>query len=190
MAAARQHGVEHTANLLGALALSLHDRTSEAIAEATGQSETGAATLSALDQYLDRPTIGTVKQVVGLTSSGAVRLIDRLEAEGRLKRAPGSDRRSRSVRLTRSGHRAAARGAQARAEVLERLLAEFSEDDRRKLDELVSRLLVQLIRGPGARRWMCRLCDTRACGREAGACPVANAARERFGQQASAGSRG
>jgi hypothetical protein len=25
-------------------------------------------------------------------------------------------------------------------------------------------------------RWMCRLCDLHACGRDAGHCPVANAA--------------
>jgi DNA-binding MarR family transcriptional regulator len=181
MGPAGQQGVEHTANLLGALALSLHDRTSEAMAEATGQTETGAATLSALDQFLHQPTIGTLDQVVGLSHSGAVRLIDRLEAEGYLKRAAGSDGRSRAVSLTRSGQRAAARVAEARAQVLEGVLAELSEDDRRTLDELVSRLLVQMIRGPGARRWMCRLCDVETCGRDAGQCPVANAARERFG---------
>jgi DNA-binding MarR family transcriptional regulator len=180
MSAAETRDLEHTANVLGALALSLHDRTSEAIAQATGQTETGAAALSALAQFLDRPSIGTVDQVVGLTSSGAVRLIDRLEAEGHLQRAPGPDGRSRSVRLTRSGHEVAARVARARSQVLEGILAEFSERDRRVLDELISRLLVQLIRGPGARRWMCRLCDTRACGREAGECPVASAAQERF----------
>jgi DNA-binding MarR family transcriptional regulator len=180
MSSAEARDLKHTANLLGALALSLHDRTSEAIAEATGQTETGAAALSALEQFLAQPTIGTLDQVVGLTSSGAVRLIDRLEAEGHLQRAPGPDGRSRSVNLTRSGQQVAARVAKARAQVLDGILAEFSERDRRVLDELISRLLVQLIRGPGARRWMCRLCDTRACGREAGECPVANAARERF----------
>lgn len=180
MSSAEERDLKHSANLLGALALSLHDRTSEAIAEATGETETGAAALSALAQFLGQPTIGTLDQVVGLTSSGAVRLIDRLEAEGHLQRAPGPDGRSRSVRLTRSGHRVATRVAKVRAQVLEGLLAEFSERDRRALDELMSRLLVQLIRGPGARRWMCRLCDTRACGREVGECPVANAAQERF----------
>jgi DNA-binding MarR family transcriptional regulator len=181
MGTAGQQGVEHTANLLGTLALSLHDRMSEQIAEAAGQPETGAAALTALDQFLDQPTIGTVDQVVGLSPSGAVRLLDRLEAEGYLKRVPGSDGRSRSVSLTRSGRAAAARVARARAHVLEGFLAELSAADRRTLDELVSRLLVQLIRGPGARRWMCRLCDTQACGRDSGNCPVANAARERFG---------
>jgi DNA-binding MarR family transcriptional regulator len=172
--------LKHTANLLGALALSLHDRMSEAIAGAVGQADTGAATLSALGQFLDQPTIGTVDQVVGLSSSGAVRLIDRLESDGYVQRTPGSDGRSRSVRLTRSGQRAASQVVQARAQALEGVVAQLSEADRRVLDDLVSRLLVHLIRGPGARRWMCRLCDTRACGRAAGECPVANAARERF----------
>jgi rubrerythrin len=48
----------------------------------------------------------------------------------------------------------------------------------------VSRVLVGLIREPGATRWTCRLCDTTACGRDVGRCPVANAARERFGTRA------
>jgi hypothetical protein len=33
-------------------------------------------------------------------------------------------------------------------------------------------MLVWLIRGHGAVRWMCRMCDTTACGRERGECPV------------------
>jgi DNA-binding MarR family transcriptional regulator len=172
--------LQHTANLLGALALSLHDRMSAAIAEVTGQGESGAVTLSALGQFLDRPTIGTLDQVLGLSPSGAVRLIDRLEAEGYVRRAPGSDGRSRSVQLTRSGRAAAARVAKARVEVLEPVLSPLSAGDRQLVDQLLSLLLVGLIRGPGARRWMCRLCDTTACGREEGRCPVANAARERF----------
>jgi DNA-binding MarR family transcriptional regulator len=179
--AARDRDLQHTANLLGALALSLHDRTSAAIADVTGQGETGAAALSALGQFLDQPTIGTVDQVLGLSPSGAVRLIDRLEADGYLRRAPGSDGRSRSVRLTRSGKAAAARVAEARAQALEGALSSLSDRERQDLDRLASRLLVGLMRGPGARRWMCRLCDMTACGREEGRCPVANAARERYG---------
>jgi DNA-binding MarR family transcriptional regulator len=175
---------EHTANLLGALALSLHDRTSEAIAEATGQPESGAAALSALAQFLDRPNVGTVDEVLGLTHSGAVRLIDRLEGDGYLERGPGADGRSRSVRLTARGHRAATQVTRARQRLLEGALAGLSERDHRQLDALLSRILPELIRGPGAKRWMCRLCDLHACGREQGRCPVANAAAERFGSRA------
>ena len=65
--------------------------------------------------------------------------------------------------------------------MLEKALSGLAPGERRVLDEVVSRVLVGQIRGPGATRWMCRLCDTTACGREEGRCPVANAAQERFG---------
>jgi len=48
------------------------------------------------------------------------------------------------------------------------------------LDKLSSKVLVGLMRGPGATRWICRLCDTGACGRDAGWCPVASEARVRY----------
>jgi DNA-binding MarR family transcriptional regulator len=173
-------GPERTANLLGALVLVLHDRLSESIDDAVGENETGAAALNALADFLDEPTIGRVHEVLGLTPSGAVRLVDRLEADGYLVRADGADGRSTTVRLTRSGRAAARRVAAARASVLGRAVAELSAGERRTLDDLLSRLLPEQIRGPGARRWMCRLCDTGACGRDRGLCPVANAAHERY----------
>jgi hypothetical protein len=37
------------------------------------------------------------------------------------------------------------------------------------------------MRGPGATRWICRLCDTGACRGTPGGCPVGNAARHRYG---------
>jgi rubrerythrin len=64
--------------------------------------------------------------------------------------------------------------------VLEDALAGLAPLQRRALDEILSSVLVGLIRGPGATRWMCRLCDMGACGRAEGRCPVANAARERY----------
>jgi DNA-binding MarR family transcriptional regulator len=173
-------GLARSANLLGALVLVLHDRWSEAVDEAVEQTETGAAALNALGDFLDEPTMGRLHEVLGLTPSGTVRLVDRLEAEGYLVRGAGEDGRSTTVRLTRVGRRAARKTAAARAAVLERTVGTLSAAERRTLDGLLSRLLPEHIRGPGAHRWMCRLCDTRACGRDRGLCPVANAAHERF----------
>jgi DNA-binding MarR family transcriptional regulator len=171
---------ERTGNLLGALVLVLHDRLSESIDEAVGENETGAAALNALADFLDEPTIGRVHEVLGLTPSGAGRLVDRREADGYLVRRGGRDGRSTTVRLTRSGRAAARRVVAARAAVLDRAVAELSAEERRTLDGLLSKLLPEQIRGPGAQRWMCRLCNTAACGRDRGQCPVANAARERY----------
>jgi DNA-binding MarR family transcriptional regulator len=166
-----------TANVLGALALALADRLSKATADSAGHSQSAAAALSALHQFLDGPSIDRLRQVLGLTPSGTVRLIDRLEAEGYVTRRPGVDGRSLAISLTASGHRAAARVTAARADVLDRSLAVLSPAERDTLDKLSSRVLVGLMRGPGATRWICRLCDFRACGHDAGWCPVAQASR-------------
>jgi DNA-binding MarR family transcriptional regulator len=172
--------LDRSGNLLGALSLVLADRTSEAVAEAAGRSESAAAALSALLHFLDKPSVDKLRQVLGLTSSGTVRLLDRLQAAGYVERGPGADGRSTSVSLTAQGRRAAERVADARAGVLAGALAALTPAERETLDDLAGKLLVGLMRGPGATRWMCRLCDLRACGRDEGRCPVANAARERY----------
>jgi DNA-binding MarR family transcriptional regulator len=171
--------LDRTGNLLGALSLSVADRTSDAVGESVGQSETAAIALSALHQFLDAPSVDLLRQVLGLTPSGTVRLVDRLQDAGYVTRRPGSDGRSVSLRLTASGRRAAERVSAARAEVLQDALSALDPSERETFDEMVSRVLVGLMRGPGAVRWMCRLCDMTACGRDEGRCPVANAARGR-----------
>jgi DNA-binding MarR family transcriptional regulator len=175
---------DRLANLLGALALVVGDRMQDAVGEAAAGSMTQATTLSALHHFLDRPSIDLLRQVLGLTSSGTVRLVDRLEEAGHVARRRGSDARSSVVTLTPSGRRAAKRVSHARGEALAATLATLEPSERRALEELISRVLVGLMRGPGAVRWMCRLCDTTTCGRSAGECPVANAARERYGSRA------
>jgi len=167
------------ANVLGALALVVADRTSDAIAAAAGQSETAAAALSALHHFLDRPSIDLLRQVLGLTPSGTVRLVDRLVEAGYVTRGPGADGRSRSITLTPEGRRAAERVARARADVLGGALAALSPGERATLHALLGRLLATFTRGPGATRWVCRLCDTGACGRAEGLCPAANAVAAR-----------
>jgi DNA-binding MarR family transcriptional regulator len=173
-------GLDRAGNLLGALSLSIADRTADAVGEAAGQSETSAVALSALHHFLEGPSIDLLRRVLGLTASGTVRLVDRLEQAGYVDRRPGRDRRSVSVELTQAGRRAARRVTAARAEVLEHALSGLDPAERDTFERLSARVLPGLIRGPGAVRWMCRLCDMQACGRSQGRCPVANAARERY----------
>lgn len=172
-------GPDRDANLLGALALVITDRTADAIAAAGGHSDTAAAALSALHHFLDRPTIDLLRQVLGLTHAGTVRLVDRLVEAGHVTRGPGVDGRSRAVALTEKGRRAAERVVTARADVLNAALAPLSADERATLHSLMGRVLAQFVREQGATRWMCRMCDTTACGRNEGQCPVANEAMAR-----------
>jgi DNA-binding MarR family transcriptional regulator len=164
-----------TGNLLGALALQVVDRMFDSIDEATGEEGTTAVALSALHQFLDQPTIDLLRRVLGLTSSGAVRLVNRLERAGWVERAAADDGRATAVRLTRAGRVVAKRIAAARINALDHALTALTPGDRAQLDAIASRLLVSMRRGPSAHRWMCRLCDMQACGWASGGCPVRNA---------------
>jgi DNA-binding MarR family transcriptional regulator len=169
------------ANLLGAVALAVHDRMLEAITDRPADSETGAAALSALDQFLAHPSIDQLSQVVGLSQSGAVRLVDRLERDGLVKRAAGADGRTTAVTLTVAGRRAARQLERSRLQLLDATLHPLSPEERETLAALLARVLVGMMRGPDATRWICRLCDLSACGRAAGDCPVERETRTRYG---------
>ena len=173
--------MDRAGNLLGALGLVVADRMVDAVQDAAHQSVTTATALSALHDFLDEPSVDLLRQVLGLTSSGTVRLVDRLEQAGYARRRQGADGRTTSITLTASGRRVAARVAAARASVLEEALGALPAGERPAFERSLATMLVAMMRGPGATRWMCRLCDTGACGRPEGHCPVAAEASRRYG---------
>jgi DNA-binding MarR family transcriptional regulator len=178
----------HQANVLGALALAIADQTEQAVTAATGQSVTGAAALSALHEFLDRPTLDQIRRVLGLTPSGAVRLIDRLTDAGLVIRGPGTDGRTRSVLLTEAGRSAAEAGAAARIAYLRDSLATLSPAERATLDGLLGRVMAAVVDRKDGGAWICRQCDLTACERSAGHCPAMNAAvNTAMAKQAAAG---
>jgi DNA-binding MarR family transcriptional regulator len=179
--AATSYALDRPGNLLGALALAVTDRSFGSFAGAGAVSDTAAVALSALFHFLDRPTIDHLRRVLGLTSSGTVRLVDRLEAAGLVARGEAEDGRATAVVLTPSGRRVAGRVSAARAETLERALAVLTPEQRSAFEELMSLVLAGLVRGPGAVRWICRLCDMGACGWHEGGCPVRQAAVAKAG---------
>ena len=167
------------ANVVGALALVLTDRITDAVEDAAAQAETGAVALSALRHVLPpEPSIDLLRQVLGLTHSGTVRLVDRLEAAGQVRRGSGRDGRTTTVALTAAGRRAATRVTSERAGELHGAMQVLTSDEQEQLADLAGRVLAGLGRdgaeGP-VERWTCRLCDTTACGRLQGRCPVAGA---------------
>jgi len=176
--------------LLAVCALGINDRVRQAEAAATGHGSAAPAALVALHEFLDGASIDQLRQVVGLTPSGAVRLIDKLSEADLVRRGPGRNGRSVAVTLTRRGHEAARRILASRRRASETVLAGLSLDDREILTALLERLLQQLTAQRLAEReeaktpaggWLCRLCDFSACRRDVGECPVANAARPTSG---------
>jgi DNA-binding MarR family transcriptional regulator len=139
-------------------------------------SVTDAATLSALAQFLDGGTVDRVHRVLGVTPSGAVRLVDRLEGAGLLARGPGPDRRSRAVRLTDEGRDRAATVVRARSRYLLGLVEALTPDEVDVLRGLLAKLMAGVVAEKDGGAWTCRLCDLVACRRDHGECPAMNAA--------------
>src|SRR5207248_7443754 len=121
------------------------------------------AALCALHEFLDRPTIDRLRQVLGLTPSGAVRLVDRLVEAGLVARGPGEDGRSRSVSLTPRGRRVAARVSAARAATLTGALAGLTDRERETLGGLLVRVMANVVRAKEGGAWIFRMCDMTAC---------------------------
>lgn len=167
---------ERLANLLGALALGVHDALGAATAQAAGLPASAPAALVALDGFLDGASLDGLRRVVGLTPSGAVRLVDRLAAEGLVERRPGPDGRTVSLRLTRRGRAAARRVARRRAEALQAVLGALSEEEARAAEPLLAKLVGACVDGRAAARRLCRMCDADACGHHEGICPSTLAA--------------
>ena len=177
-------------NLMGALSLALTDRIADAVDVAAELSDAAPAALVALHETRPGRSIDELRQLVGLTHSGAVRLVDRLEAADYVRRRPGRDARTHAIVLTRRGTAAANRIRAARREAVSTALEDLDDTQRRQLEELAGAVLSKLtvqrlaLRASGhmpAGGAMCRLCDFVACGRPVGRCPVARTASERIG---------
>jgi DNA-binding MarR family transcriptional regulator len=175
-----ERALDGPANVFGALALIVADQMADATASAAGRADSAPAALAALHHFLDRPSVELLRQVLGLTSSGTVRLLDRLAESALIERGPGADGRTTAVILTGTGRSVAEQVCAARAAVLDRSLSALSPGERAEFTRLAGKMLVGLMRGPGAVRWMCRLCDTGICRGAPGGCPVGNAAMERY----------
>jgi DNA-binding MarR family transcriptional regulator len=173
-------------NIVGALTLALSDRVRDATETAAGRSATAPHALVALHEFLGHRTMDELRRAIGLTPSGAVRLVDRLVEGGYVERRPGPDGRSVALVLTSRGTRAARRVLAARSDALDSLLLGLSAAERTSLTNITEKLLGAITRQRLADReeghdpqggWLCRLCDFDACGRDEGMCPTAATAQ-------------
>jgi MarR family transcriptional regulator, negative regulator of the multidrug operon emrRAB len=99
----------HEVNALGALALEVARRLQEAGEAASPHGASVRAALTALHGLTGGQSIDALRRVIGLTHSGAVRLVDRLAAAGLAERRVGADGRAVALQLTPEGRRAARR---------------------------------------------------------------------------------
>ena len=140
--------------------------------EASGHAAAGPAALTALRIHRGC-SVDHLAGVLGLTHSGTVRLVDRLEEDGLVRRGQGQDARVVTLELTTKGARRASRVAAARAEAVEGFLGE----PRPTTSADVLLRLVEKIVVSGMVDWRkvqhrCRLCDLEACHAGGDSCPL------------------
>jgi MarR family transcriptional regulator, negative regulator of the multidrug operon emrRAB len=169
--------ISPVANRLGAAALTLSDAVREATEAATGMAGGIPAALVSLREWADGMSVDVLADVMRLSHSRAVRVVDRLEAAGLARREPDpTDGRRALVRLNPSGGKLADRALEARCRVLDSVVAELTGAQQRDLDRVLASLLGATTTDERAARQTCRLCDAHACGHYEGACPVTQAA--------------
>lgn len=162
-------------NLLGALGLGLADLLHAGVEPAAGHGGQAAAALVVIGAEPGLG-LGRLADAVGLSQPGAVRLVDRLVAEGLASREPGRDGRSVALHLTPAGNARRTAVLAARAAALNPLLAALSGDERRALDGIARKLLAAMTTSERRADALCRLCDEPVC--QARGCPVDAACRE------------
>jgi DNA-binding MarR family transcriptional regulator len=149
----------------------------DAAESVAGHGASAPAALIALDGLAGGGSIDSLRRLLGITHSGAVRLVDRLAAARLVERRVGSDARAVSIHLTPEGRRMARRVLTAREAALEQVLSVLEPEERERLDSLVSTLAGGLAESPEEALRICRLCDMRGCGHGTPRCPVSRKGR-------------
>lgn len=167
------HIIDRSSNLLGALAIAVHDRLKSSQEQWPWPSLPPSALVHL--SHCDRPSVESLRRVLSLSHSATVRLADRLAAEGLATREAALwDARAVALKLTRAGEQAAAVALQLRSSVLSPVLSSaLSSEDQETFTRLAELILSSLTSRPTDLFKICRLCDFDACSD----CPVAGALR-------------
>ena len=161
---------EQIANVVAALTLHVHDRLTRRIEEVA---EHGAAAPTALVVIWQHPgqTIEYLRNVLHLSHSGTVRLVDRLIDAGLVVKRQGADNRSVSLSCTGSGARKAKGILKAREDVVSPLLSRLDAQERGQLEHILRKLTWSGIATKNDGVNTCRLCNIDICFNR-GNCPV------------------
>jgi DNA-binding MarR family transcriptional regulator len=164
---------DRTANIVGALALAVVDTL---LREAQAKAPEPGPAAAAISLLTHEPgmSIDRLRRALGLSHPGAVRLVDRLVADGVVIRETSEhDRRAVALNLTEMGRTTCANIRAARMGTLDKLLDLLDVDERATLGMLAEKLLTGIVESEDHAYSVCRLCNEGVCVN----CPVNSALR-------------
>jgi MarR family transcriptional regulator, negative regulator of the multidrug operon emrRAB len=166
----------YLANLLGAVSLALVDGIEADAHHSVGHGGQTAGALVLLD-LRPRMSIKRLAERLRMTHPGAVRLVDRLAADGLVARR--TEGRVVRLELTERGRSVVDEMRRTRMARLDDVVSQLSTREQRALEPVLERLARVLTSDVVSAYANCRLCDVPTC--EARGCPVEAEARARFG---------
>lgn len=158
-------------NLVGSLALKIHDLQMDAAVDVSGISPTDCACLVSVAHQDTAQSIVDIAAICNLSHSAAVRLVERLEKKGYIcKTTTKFDRRKVHVELTEDGYEMRDKILKARRSAIEPIVSKFSRSDWKVIEWAAGFILADLTESRLESEQICRLCDAAACGNDN--CPV------------------
>ncbi|MFN3232422.1 MAG: MarR family winged helix-turn-helix transcriptional regulator [Alphaproteobacteria bacterium] len=159
--------IDRTANLLGTVALAVADRIEEIAREIVSHSGATPAALVVIGYGLG-PSNHQLRRVLGLSHPGAVRLVDRLVADGLVERRRGRDKRAVALHLTDKGYKFRETLLEGRLAAIRQFLVPLDPSEQEDLAVLLHKLLSSMQPSDLERCRLCRLCDDSVCSD----CPI------------------
>ncbi len=154
--------IDRTANLLGALGLAVADRIAATAHDILRHAGETPAALVVIGYGLG-PSNDQLRQILGLSHPGTVRLIDRLAADGLVERRQAADKRAVALFLTDKGETTREQLLRGRLAVIRPLLIPLSDAEQESFAALLHKILGSMDTTDAQRCTMCRLCDNRVC---------------------------
>lgn len=154
-------------NLLGAVGLAAADRIEAVASEVMSRSgETPAAVI--VIGYDLGPSNDALRRILGLSHPGAVRLVDRLVADGLVERRQGKDKRAVALFLTDAGYVLRERLLEGRLAAVGSMLAGLTHAEQDTMAALLEKVLASMEATDLQRCSICRWCDASVCEN----CPI------------------
>ena len=158
-----------TLNLLAALSLRVTDLINAGVKSDRGL---GGETSAALVTLGAEPgiSINTLRQILNLSHSGTVRLIDRLEVLGMVERKTGKDGRTCSLFLAKAGEQCRKAILKKRRDQLQFTMEAISSEEQAQLTKILEKILRKTVLNTMDAFSICRLCEEEVCPMDR--CPV------------------
>lgn len=158
-----------TVNLLGAFVTGLHDRLAQRLESSSEISGDGPAALVVI-AYNEGRTVEFLRRTLSLSHSWTVRVVEKLEQAGLVRKETAADRRAVALYVTEQGKRKVQVIVRARRRCIDEVLDVLPAKDHKQLTSMLERMLDVLTGDFYSAEAICKLCEVDVCPQNR--CPV------------------